>query len=343
MIYDRLISIVSATAMLTGCGSSYINQERLQNGLVDDSKIHITDRVSAQKMRKHLIQFIWGDEGFPKEKLPSKIETDVPSPLKDLNNLEQVDRMEIDMDYNFQSVAYIFHPAKENGRYTTFHQGHSNYLGAYGGLDTIQTLLGRGYTVLALMMPLFGKNSGPARSHDEIIAFTKLDLPYDPLKFFLEPVAVARNFMRSNYDLEEAAMIGISGGGWTTILYSAIDPSVKLSIPVAGSLPLHLRKEERDIGDAEQYHTDFYEIAGYPDLYVLGSLGKNRRQAQILNRYDSCCFAGLNYKEYERSVKSALSDLGEGHFEVFADESHKSHLISEYAINQIIIPTLENE
>ena len=32
-------------------------------------------------------------------------------------------------------------------------------------------------------------------------------------------------------------MVGLSGGGWTTTLASAIIPDIKLSIPIAGSIP----------------------------------------------------------------------------------------------------------
>lgn len=327
---------------VVGCSADHINQKRMPNGLVDDSNIHITDNFSANEMRQNLIELVWGNEGFPKDKQPSTVEAGDLSIFKEIRNLKRVDRLEVDMDYDFQSIAYLLHPNSDNGKYIIFHQGHSNNLGAYGGLDTIQELLDRGYTVLAFMMPLLGENSGSARNHDEIISLTKLNLPYDPIKFFLEPVAVARNYMRSNYNFEEAAMIGVSGGGWTTIVYSAIDPSVKLSIPVAGSLPLYLRKEERDIGDAEQYHTDFYEIAGYPDLYVLGAFGDGRKQIQILNRYDSCCFGGLAYEDYEEKVKNKLSELSDGHFEIFSDESHTNHLISERALNDVILPAIED-
>ena len=40
-------------------------------------------------------------------------------------------------------------------------------------------------------------------------------------------------------------MAGLSGGGWTTTLYAAIDPSIRYSFPVAGTIPLYLRTGDR--------------------------------------------------------------------------------------------------
>ena len=85
-------------------------------------------------------------------------------------------------------------------------------------------------------------------------------------------------------------MVGLSGGGWTTNLISALDDRIKYSFNVAGSIPLYYR-ERGSIGDIEQYLPQLYrDIAGYPDLYILGAFGKGRKQVQILNRQDDCCF-----------------------------------------------------
>src|SRR5438445_13772028 len=104
-------------------------------------------------------------------------------------------------------------------------------------------------------------------------------------------------------------MSGISGGGWTTHLYAALDPRIKESFPVAGSLPSYLRTGacgSFETGDYEQNPavssivSHFYNnIASYLDLYILASYGEGRKQIQILNQYDACCFAGIRYLTYE--------------------------------------------
>ena len=45
-----------------------------------------------------------------------------------------------------------------------------------------------------------------------------------------------------------------------------------------------------------------YEPANYMELYVLGTYGHPRRQIQVLNRYDACCFGGTEYVLYEEQV-----------------------------------------
>ena len=47
-------------------------------------------------------------------------------------------------------------------------------------------------------------------------------------------------------------MIGISGGGWTTTVYPAIDTRISESFSVAGSLPLSLRNTIEDNGRGRQ-------------------------------------------------------------------------------------------
>lgn len=56
-------------------------------------------------------------------------------------------------------------------------------------------------------------------------------------------------------------MVGLSGGGWTTTDYSALDPRITLSLPVAGSLPLDV-PIGRSGRDTEQYLAPFYDLAG---------------------------------------------------------------------------------
>jgi hypothetical protein len=111
---------------------------------------------------------------------------------------------------------------------------------------------------------------------------------------------------------------------------------------VAGSIPLYLRIGG-SVGDLEQYLDEFYRLAGYPDLYVLGAMGPGRRQVQILNRRDDCCFGeaqhdarrvGSSYEDayrvYEREVQQALGT--EGEFRLVIDETAPRHMISAEAV-----------
>ena len=58
--------------------------------------------------------------------------------------------------------------------------------------------------------------------------------------------------------------MGISGGGWVTGVYSAIDTRIEKSFPVAGTTPIFLRlNNPTNFGDYEQRVPNFYSIANY--------------------------------------------------------------------------------
>src|SRR5206468_1063956 len=107
--------------------------------------------------------------------------------------------------------------------------------------------------VLAVYMPHYVQfstrltvNDVASISHDAMFARIKVKAG-SVLKFFLEPVATCLHYLktRSAADdfpvYQDFSMAGLSGGGWTTTVYAAIDPTIKYSFPVAGSIPLHLR------------------------------------------------------------------------------------------------------
>ena len=112
-------------------------------------------------------------------------------------------------------------------------------------------------------------------------------------------------------------MIGISGGGWTAVIYPAIDQRISHATSVAGSIPLELRTLQRDIGDYEQQLPELYRIANYYDLYVLASFGTDKKLTQVFNYEDECCFAAKNLDlSYENEIKNRLTSLGSGEFEI---------------------------
>lgn len=84
------------------------------------------------------------------------------------------------------------------------------------------------------------------------------------------------------------AMTGLSGGGWQTILLSALDERVQISVPVAGYTSIRARVEHcADVGDLEQVPADFATILDYPDLTAMRA---PRPTLLILNEHDDCCF-----------------------------------------------------
>jgi hypothetical protein len=166
-----------------------------------------------------------------------------------------------------------------------------------------------------------------------------------PVQLFLTPVAVILNYAEP-LGYNSIYMTGVSGGGWTTTVYAALDPRIMRSYPTAGTLPLHLRADRRrtnsaqrpaDWGDYEQTIPELHAIANYLDLYILSSIGEHRKQLQIMNKYDPCCLGGESFKAYEGAVNERVKSLGSGGaFAVYLDTKNKNHSISGDAMNVIL-------
>ena len=119
-------------------------------------------------------------------------------------------------------------------------------------------------------------------------------------------------------------MVGLSGGGWTTVVYAAIDPRIQRSYPIAGSVPEHLRGVvPKSQGDFEQTLPGL--AVGYLDLYVMATSG-GREQIQLFNRQDPCCFSGDLPYTYRDVVRREAVALG-GWFDVVVSQ-HDAHDLS---------------
>lgn len=332
--------------------------------LLDDRAITLRSAADAAQRRTTLIQYLWGADGFP-TRLPAGVVTNIDCPLKKLEHLKRVDELHIDLAPGLEGLAWHFLADDPNGELVVVHHGHACTLDddpspqdvGNGMWRTIQALLREGYGVLGVFMPHM--RPGDCTGNHE--AMFEIKTTGRPIKYFLEPTALSLNYLK---DPKRAAadqfpryktfhMIGLSGGGWTTTVYAALDPTIRCSFPVAGSIPLYLRSGG-SIGDREQFEPSFYRLAGYPDLYILGANGPGRKQVQVLVRRDDCCFGvaqhdakatGLPYaeamREYETRVQTTLKQIGSGSFRLAIDEKAPSHMISHSTIEEVIIRELK--
>jgi len=345
--------------------------------LVNDREITIRTPKDIAAKRQALIEYVWGSDGMPARRMPNWVIKDDISPISGLADLERVDTLMVQMDAGVNSYAHHLIPRIPNNRLVLLHLGHMPTFDddnvpadvGFGMRRTLEGLLGDGYSVLAVYMPRNAQfltsievsDDGGIEAHNEL--FENPDLRPEkgsPLKYFLEPIAIYLNYLSARPHMDEFpyysefSMVGFSGGGWTTTVYSALDERIRFSVSIAGSIPLYLRIGA-EIGDAEQTVPDFYLIAGYPDLYVMGSNGPGRKQVQVLNRDDWCCFSerfhhpeladGLTYDEairhYEFKVREALIGLGNKDlFSVEVDEAAPGHNVTWDAIYDTILPEL---
>lgn len=333
----------------------------------DDRAIDVDDAADAVATRAELRRFVWGDGGLPADKLPL-VEHDVASPVSGLVNLRRVDALRVPMVVGVTGVAYHFIPEEgAKGRLIVVHQGHSCKLQDSIGVAntgegiqrTIAGALAHGYGVLAVQMPASSPDNCRPGDHADLFAFTKPPLG-NAMRYFLEPTAVGLNYVATQGEEDgfapygEFAMVGLSGGGWATTVYSAIDTRITRSVSVAGSLPLYLR-QGNSIGDEEQFHQAFYARAGYLDLYLLASSGTGRVHREVQIRRDECCFGAAPSQsladengqtfdeavaEYTGAVRARLSTVGPGTFRVDIDEAGTGHRITNELLTSLVWPTL---
>jgi len=91
-------------------------------------------------------------------------------------------------------------------------------------------------------------------------------------------------------DPARVAMTGLSGGGWQTIFFSALDARITLSNPVAGYSSFKTRVyHAKDLGDSEQTPNDMATICDYAHLTAMLA---PRPALLTFNLNDDCCFEG---------------------------------------------------
>lgn len=341
----------------------------------------------AEARRAELIQFIW-PEGMPKTR-PTV--TDVAKDCPELSAVEpdlisHVRRFDVDVSgFDFHSLVYVAYsktPAKGGTMLAIVHPGHmeagiDQYLAA-GLSDTVNALLRKGFIVAVVQMPLacwnidtdgklpsgktFKVDRRNTGGHNDLFKAVEPELHGGTMRFFIEPVVQTINeLLAEKPDTRGILMTGLSGGGWTTHLATAVDVRIDESIPVAGSLPLYARPfSPGSGGDMEQYYPALYReadsdgdgvldkatgVCSWLEIYALGALtprrDRPRHVTQVLNLNDTCCFGGTAYTSYASQLEKRVDAIGTGTWQVFSDASHRGHAISPFAIEKVLLPAVE--
>ena len=308
--------------------------------------VRIDGKLDIEKKRNDLTEFFWNVGSLQRVQhdgqLP-EIESDIyDSRYNDLQNLKRIDKLTVEMEYGIDSVSYLLLPEESNQKLILYHHGHDGDF--ILGSDTIQFFLERNFTVLAMTMPLVGMNNQPIVGIDgfgemKLISHDQFNLleknKFNPMKLFIHPIQVNLNYLDKEYDFKRYSIIGLSGGGWIGLVYSAIDDRISDSFSIASSLPFYLRVDARDIGDYEQTNVNLYKITNYLELYVLAGYGDDRKHIQIFNKNDPCCYSGIGYESYEFFIKDKLVELGKGSFQILIDDTHNEHKISDTMLEYI--------
>jgi len=281
-----------------------------------DESQRIRTSEDADAVRAETVEYVFGGP------MPTQMPDDVEAVFDDAFPGHWIQRVTVETD-DLTSIAYLIHPSSWNGELAMYHQGHAGDFRVYGR-DTIETLLDHGYQVLGFSMPMIGMNTHPFPNGDH----SELSVREDPLRYFIEPVVVALNWADATYEYSRRIMVGLSGGGWTTVVVSGLDTRIDASYPVAASWPHYLRDRFGSFGDYEDRITP-----NYLELYLLAT-HPGRSQAQFFNELDPCCFGGLYAYDYLAYV-SYRSNEWAGRFQILVDNDQLEHLISDYSLGQI--------
>lgn len=321
------------------------------------SKITITDIVSDNAMRSDVVGKIFGPAGMNMSLVPTYYSTFNPAGTTwaGLTNLSSIQEWRVTVSKGFVSRLYKFTPTT----YRNPTSGKAGFIVAAGHAaigttppytDLIKWLVTSGFEVWTVDMPVSGLNAPPnVPSFPTIIdpvlgsvlidtheKMAVLDSPtFNPIKIFLEPPLSIVNDMAAR-GITNVAMAGLSGGGWTTVLYSAVDPRIEVSYSVAGTMPFYARSwapPNNSLGDYEQMRVAEMGV-DYLDLYILAATPAGRTHYGIHNVNDNCCFGGYIAQHYEQAVKNIVNAIG-GYYDVVFDTTSTTHTISPWAASAI--------
>ena len=205
-----------------------------------------------------------------------------------------------------------------------------NFAAHYNMQLVIQRLLAHGVSVMAMNMPAYGDYA----QHTATFSTHGVTAMQD----FLEPMNETINWLQANAPFNDYNMFGLSGGGWTSDVYPAVDMRIHVSIGTAGSTPgtqfpsgAYASANHGDCNTSGCYGeqqgapspNNFYDLAGYSDIYIMSAYGSStvsgrpRYHRQILNTHDACCFGGdqwavaaFNYQSYYSTGGTAPAQCG---------------------------------
>lgn len=225
------------------------------------------------------------------------------------------------------------------GRPVIFQNGFGGGLERVSG--ALEDLLEGGRVVYALNQMGYGGNTLFIKSIGHPVRKVNAQFDMDqidrPLELHFIPMFSAINRAVAESPDGKVDVIGFSAGAVMAVMAGAIDLRIKNVIPVAGVFPDYLRTQPQEVPVGVAAYSKLRDEFSYLDLFVLGSTGPDREQMQIFNRFDRCCYMNSKGMLYKDAVSKTVEGIGEGgHFDVFIDESHADHKVSDVAVAEIL-------
>jgi hypothetical protein len=158
------------------------------------------------------------------------------------------------------------------GQYVIYHEGHGQTANT-SGADVINWFLTRGWTVVAMDMPLEGTNATDARypfdSHDALRWYGVQ--PGHSLDVFLMPVKLVVDHVMelSPTPSPNIVLAGRSGGAWTACVYGALDPRITVMIDISGCWPHSIVMDSLALPNPNVLHFETLQPALFDQVSML--------------------------------------------------------------------------
>lgn len=254
--------------------------------------------VSAQRLRAHLLNDVVF-HGWPTEWIESAPKFEEAGVIETGHGY-RIRKLRYEIVPGFQSSALLYEPEHIEGKIPAIlnlagHDGPQGYAYEFKQKRCISYAK---HGILALNLEWFGfgelaksGNDHWFAAHLDFVGANGLGIFYLAMRRGLDYL-----YLNPQVDRNRIGVTGLSGGGWQTIVLSALDERVKATNPVAGFSALRSRVEVKDygdMGDVEQSGTDFLQRSDYTDLVAMMA---PRPTLLTYNGEDDCCFRAMLVK-----------------------------------------------
>ncbi|MGI8989250.1 MAG: alpha/beta hydrolase family protein [Bryobacteraceae bacterium] len=254
--------------------------------------------ADGKRIRRHVLDDVVF-HGWPREWI------DAPLKAEDLGTIPsgsgyRIHKIRYEIVPGFEAVAILYEPERIEGTMPAILNvnGHVGAPGKSVEYKQKRCINFARNGIIALNLEWFSygelgnaENSHSFGAHLDLVGANGVGLFYLAMRKGLDYLD-----QHPNVDRSRLGVTGLSGGGWQTIILSALDERVAVSVPVASYSSLRSRLERSgDTGDIEQNATDLLVGQDYSHLTAMRA---PRPTLLIYNTEDDCCFRAPLVKPY---------------------------------------------
>jgi dienelactone hydrolase len=253
--------------------------------------------AEEERVRKHVLDDV-AYHGWPREWI------DAAPKFEEMGIIEtshgyRIHKLRFEVVPGFHSTALLYEPTRIAGRVPAILNllGHEpDGIGVEYEQKRCINFAKRGIVALDLEFIGFGELANSENAHDfasqlNLVGSNALGIFYLSMRRGLDYLSGLQQV-----DTARIGVTGLSGGGWQTVMLSALDPRVAVEVEVAGigSRESNLTHPV-DTDEIEEDAPDLMQGEDYPELLALRA---PRPTMEIHNGTDSCCFRSPLVKPY---------------------------------------------